>query len=648
MSAAFADRVGRRLILALLFCFALAIPAFARDWHIARFESHIYVASDGVTTVNEHIDLVFIGEYHGIYRDIPVEYPGPHGSNYTLFLKVISVLDGSGHKLKYDSSTQHGSRHLKIYIPDAVDTTRSVIISYKVTNAVRWFDGHDELYWNVTGNDWPVPIDSAAASITFPANAAGNLRAQAFTGAYGSQEQDATAEVRNSTVVIETNNPLSMRDGLTADVYISKGVLTQPSKGTQAMWFLRSNPIVLLPLWAFIVMFVFWWTKGRDPKPDISVAPMYEPPKDMTPAEVGSLIDDAVHPRDITCTMVDLAVKGYLKIEETESKVLLFSHRDYKFHLLKPRETWSALQPHERVMLNHMFSGGATASLASALQDVVAGIRLQQGHITLSPQSAASLESLGSVAPGAASEQVRLSDLKDHLDDLLPHQAKDAVSEVCLSDLKNQFYVAIPTMKNDILAELKSKGMYSVDPESAHAYVLAGILFTAVPFVLAQVLGWGSMLDSPGLLIAAGILAAIIVFLFARIMTAKSLKGVRTKVEILGFQEFINRVDADRLKRMPPDTFEKFLPYAMALGLENRWAKAFQGITQNQPTWYVGPTPYVGFNAIFFATSMHAMAMDAHQAFVAAPRASSGGSGWGGGAGGFSGGGFGGGGGGAF
>ncbi len=161
--------------------------------------------------------------------------------------------------------------------------------------------------------------------------------------------------------------------------------------------------------------------------------------------------------------------------------------------------------------------------------------------------------------------------------------------------------------------------MYSVDPESAHAYVLAGILFTAAPFVLAQVLGWGSMFDSPGLLIAAGILALIIVFLFARIMTAKSLKGVRTKVEILGFQEFINRVDADRLQRMPPDTFEKFLPYAMALGIENRWAKAFQGITQNQPTWYVGPTPYMGFNPIFFAVSMHAMATDAHQAFVAAP-----------------------------
>ena len=155
-------------------------------------------------------------------------------------------------------------------------------------------------------------------------------------------------------------------------------------------------------------------------------------------------------------------------------------------------------------------------------------------------------------------------------------------------------------MKDDILAELKSRGMYSVDPESAHAYVLAGILFTAAPFVLAQVFGWGSMLDSPVLLIAAGILAVIIVFLFARIMTAKSLKGVRTKIEILGFQEFINRVDADRLKRMPPDTFEKFLPYAMALGIENRWAKAFQGIAQNPPTWYVEPDAIRGIQSDLF------------------------------------------------
>ncbi len=539
------------------------------------------VAQDGTMTVREHLEVAFSGEYHGIYRDIPIEYPGPHGSNYTLFLTVTGVTDGQGHKLKYNSSVQNGNRHLKIYVPNAVDNTCIVDITYDVSNAVRWFDDHDELYWNVNGNDWPVPVDSAMAIIVFPPNAVNNLRAQAFTGSYGSQAQDATVVVNGNVVKAQTNNPLSMREGLTADVYINKGVLTEPSQLTQAIWFLRSNVIVLLPLWAFVVMFFFWWTKGRDPKADISVAPMYEPPKDMTPAEVGTLIDDSVHPRDITCTLVDLAVKGYLKIEETESKILLFSQRDYTFHLIKEAE-WGHLQAHELVTMNHLFENGAT--------------------------------------------------------------------EVKLSDLRNRFYVAIPTIKEDILAELKNKGMYSVDPDSAHAYVMVGIVLVVLPFVIAQLLGWGNVLDAPGLLVAAGLISLVIVFLFARIMTAKSLKGVHTKVEILGFQEFVNRVDADRLKRMPPDTFEKFLPYAMALGIEGRWAKAFQGIVQNPPSWYVGPTPYLNFNPVFFVGSMHAMASDAHQAFVAAPRASSSGSGWsgGGGGGGFSGGGFGGGGGGAF
>jgi len=578
---------GTRIALLLASCLTLASPAFAREWHITHFDSNMTVSQDGTMVVREHLVLYFNGSFRGIYRDIPIQYPGPHGSNYTLFLKVNGVTDGGGHKLKYESSIHGDYRHLKIYIPDAVNASRMVDIEYTVNNAIRWFDDHDELYWNVTGNDWAVPIDDVNASILFPAGAVNNLRAQAFTGLYGSPAQNATVVINGNLVTVRSSEPLSMREGLTADVYITKGVLTEPSKLTFAVWFLRSNVIVLLPLWAFIVMFVFWWTKGRDPKPDRSVAPQYEPPKGMTPAEVGTLIDDSVHPRDITSTLIDLAVKGYIKIEETDSKVLLFTHRDYTFHSLKEPGTWSSgsLEAHERVMLNHMFAGGAT--------------------------------------------QIRLS------------------------ELRNQFYVAIPAIKEDILAELRGKGMYSVDPDSAHAYVALGVLITAVPFVLAQVFGWADILGSVGLLIAAAIIAVIIIFLFARIMTAKSLKGVRTKVEILGLQEFILRVDADRLKRMPPDTFEKVLPFAMALGIENHWAKAFQGIVQNAPTWYVGPTPYMGgFNPIFFAGAMHNMAMDAHQAFVAAPRASSTGSGWSGGGfgggGGFSGGGFGGGGGGAF
>jgi uncharacterized membrane protein len=191
--------------------------------------------------------------------------------------------------------------------------------------------------------------------------------------------------------------------------------------------------------------------------------------------------------------------------------------------------------------------------------------------------------------------------------------------------------------------------MYTLDPGSASGYSVAAAVLIGLLVAAVQYLGLMNLFNSVPLLICAILVSAVIWWLFARQMTAKSLLGVRTVVGILGFQEFMNRVDADRIKRLPPDTFEKYLAYAMALGVEQHWAQAFAGIVKDPPSWYVASTPYGVFNPIFFSSSMHSMATDMHQVFVSAPRSSSTGSGFGGGdGGGSSGGGFGGGGGDAF
>src|SRR5271157_3549126 len=206
----------QRRLFVLFLLFALAASAHARDWHITDFQDSISIAPDGTALVSEKISVAFVGEWHGIHRTIPVEYPGPRGTNYTLFLNILSVTDENGNKLKYESSKSGAYRDLKIYIPGAVDTTRIVNIDYRVRNGVRFFDSNGgsnsdsyaEFYWNVTGNDWQVPIDHASAFVTLPENAAGSLRAQAFTGAYGSKESDATAEVKGADATFETNRPL--------------------------------------------------------------------------------------------------------------------------------------------------------------------------------------------------------------------------------------------------------------------------------------------------------------------------------------------------------------------------------------------------------------------------------------------------------
>ena len=565
-----------QVLLVLLLVFSL--PAWSRSYHISKFNSNIRVEEDGSARIEEQITFFFKGVYQGIYRDIPVDYPGPSGSNYTLFIKIDSVTDDGGNKLKYEKKTNNGFLHLKIYVPGATDASRTVNIEYSVANGTRFFEDHDEFYWNVTGNDWPVPIEQASAMIYFPPEASGKLRAQAFQGVYGSS-QHASASVTGPGVSIETTDPLPMRGGLTADVCVEKGVLHQPSGIARFFRFIRSNPVVTVPLWAFAVMFPMWWIKGRDPDPGMSVAPMYEPPEKMGPAEVGTLIDGSVDPRDITSVLVDMAVRGYVKIVETEHKGFLSSTKDYEFHLLKNRGEWNDLTDYETAMLGNVFAGS----------DVV-----------------------------------------------------------LLSSLRNHFYTALPAIKRGVLGALKSKGMYTLDPTSASGYQGLGLILVLLPYFALQAFGFADFLSSVPLVIGSGLVAVAIIVLFGRQLTATSLKGARTQVQIKGFQEFMNRVDADRLKRMPPDTFEKFLPYAMALGVEHRWAKAFEGIVQNPPSWYQG-TYGPNFSTFYFVNSLGSMATTASSTFVSAPRASSSGSGWSsGGGGGFSGGGFGGGGGGAF
>jgi len=565
----------------LLFCVSPS-GAQQRSWRISDFSADIDIHPNGSADVDERISLVFNGSFRGIHRYIPVDYLGPEGSNYSLFLTVEKVTDDEGQRLKYSSKKTGNNRVLTIYIPGATDTSKRIHILYSMRNAVKFFEDHDEFYWNVTGTGWPVAIDAASTYVRFPPAANGKLRAQSYAGVYGSREQ-AITDIQGSNVVAETSNPLPARGGLTVDIFIPKGILEPPSAFTRAFWFLASNPVILTPVWAFVVMFALWWTKGRDPNAGLSVAPMYQPPDDMRPAEVGTLVDDSTDARDITSILVDLAVRGYIKIREQEvAQLLVFHKKDYVFVQLKGPEQWNDLAPFERVMMENLFAAGQT--------------------------------------------------------------------ETHIADLRNRFYVAIQPIKSYVLSSLKDKGMYTLDPESAHAYWILGAVITAAPFVLAGYFLHVDFTQSGFWMFGSIALSILIIILFSRVMSAKSMKGARTRVQILGFQEFMNRVDADRLKRMPPDTFEKFLPYAMALGVEHHWAKAFQGIVQSPPTWYEGAYG-PNFNTWLFMHNLSAMTTDTSSAFVSTPRASYDSSGFGGGGssgGGFSGGGFGGGGGDAF
>jgi uncharacterized membrane protein len=569
--------------LLLAFSCFLTSSSAARELRIEKFSSEIVVSANGSIDVTETITARFIGgPWHGLYRSIPIEYVTPQGLNYTLFLSVKSITDGNGNKLKFEASRERHYRKLKIYVPNADNSTQTISIEYTVSDALRFFEDHDELYWNVTGDEWDVPIQSADARIVLPEGTT-NIRANVFTGSYRSTAHNADAEIAGNGVEVHTRDPLRYHEGLTVAVAFDKGFVHEPTALDKLSLFLQSNWPLGLPFIAFLIMFYLWWTQGRDPRLR-PIAAQYEPPDQLSPGEVGTLIDNSADMRDITSSIVDLAVRGYMVIEEHEKNRMLglVHDKDYNFILKIERSKWSKLKPHEEVLLNGFFSTGT------------------------------------------------------------------ADETVSMSSLENRFYKNLPDIKSRIFESLVTHGYYRRRPDSVRASYLG------IGVVVGVLLVWGgasiaaSMGMAPLTFIIAGILSAAVICGFGWFMPAHTEQGARAMEGVLGFEDFLVHVDSDRFNRTikTPQMFEKFLPFAMALGVEKNWSKAFQGIMTQPPDWYHGSYG-PNFYPMMFIGDLNGMSSRASSVMASAPR-SSGGSGFGGGGGGFSGGGFGGGGGGGF
>jgi uncharacterized membrane protein len=575
-----------RFVLYLVtFLYLFASPLLSKELRIEKFDAQIAVLPDSSINVTESVTAHFIGSpWHGLYREIPVEFVTPQEMNYSLFLKITRIADGSGHDLKYESSRERHYLKLKIYVPNPDNSVQTINIQYTVSDALRFFEDHDEFYWNITGDEWDVPIASASATISLPVEAK-NIRANVYTGHYQSRGRDAEVEVSGNGVEVRTTRPLAFHEGLTVAIAFDKGVVQAPSAADKLGLFLRSNWPLGLPLIVAAIMFWLWWTKGRDPRLR-PIAAQYEPPDKLTPSEVGTLVDNSADMRDITASIVDLAVRGYLVIQEhTQDHMMgLWKDKDYSFTLKKDRNQWTTLKPHEQALLDGIF-GVATAG-----------------------------------------------------------------ETVSIASLHNEFYKSLPIIKNRVFDSLVSNGYYTHRPDSVRGtYIGAGL-------VLGFLSIWGGAMIARNLgmaappFIIAGIASGAIICAFGWFMPARTLSGTRTLEGVLGFEDFLAHVEADRFNRTikSPEMFEKFLPFAMALGVEKNWSYAFQNIYTQPPSWYQGGSFGPPFFAYGFVNNLNAMSSQAGTVFASAPR-SSGGSGFsGGGGGGFSGGGFGGGGGGGF
>jgi uncharacterized membrane protein YgcG len=571
------------VVLLLLLPAAAPFPVRAEDFSIRSFHADIEVRNDSSIRVTETIDTEFHRPRHGIFRDIPFRYADELGDTTVMPVRIESVGGPPGTVRKYRVGRTGGHVRVRIGDPERyVDGRQRYVIRYTVENAIVPFPDHDELYWNVTGNEWPVEIGSVSATVTF---ASGPFpappRTRCFTGPRGSREQACKASADGSRATFVSTREFRPGEGMTIVVGWDKGIVHQAS-GWKSVFYnlnLPENWVFIAPWFSLGFMLVRWRRKGRDPVTGDPLVVAYTPPEEdgrpFLPAEIGALIDERLDPKDITASLVDLAVKGYLKIEEGKSTGLIFHKTEYL--LRKVKEPGTELPRFERMLMERLFPGSDP--------------------------------------------------------------------EVSTSDLKHAFYKNLDDLKTAAFDSLVRMKCFAANPADVKKrYIIAGIAIMLGGGVVGGLVKTfpGEGFSRAGI---ALILSGLPVILFARFMPVKTLKGVKSLGRIKGFEEFLLRAEKDRLERMnDQNLFEKYLPYAIALDVSDRWAKAFEGIYQEPPQWYVSPGGIGTFRPTAFHHSLDSALSTMSSAMHSSPRSS--GSGFSGG--GSSGGGGGGGGGGSW
>ncbi|MFA5986362.1 MAG: DUF2207 domain-containing protein [Parcubacteria group bacterium] len=547
----------------------LLAPIFSvRAEEIKTYDVDMTINADATVDVAETIQYDYgTTQRHGIYRDVPVKYTNATNDNRTITLDHITVADQYG--VPYTFVTARDGDNLQIKIGNAdkfVTGMNTYVITYTVTGAINYFDDHDELYWNATGDRWSALMKAVQVTVHAPQIS----KTACFAGPYGSTVACDDMITNNDRTVTFAQENLVSGSGVTTVIGMPAGTVYKPTLQQKIVKYLMDNWIFGLPVFVLIVMWRLWYTKGRDPEGKGTIVPYYEAPEGLTAAEVGMIAEDAVAPKSVSAAIIQLAVNGHLTIKKIDKKGV-FSSEDYEF--TQTGKSSADVSEQDKLLFDAIFGGAQTRRM---------------------------------------------------------------------SDLKEKFYKDLVAIKKSIEGAIMQKGYYTGTPSIVRAtYVTIGIFLIVGSFIAGSMAG-----------LAYGIatfLSSVIILSFGIVMPQRTKNGAIVREQVLGLKLYMETAEKDRINfhNAPEknlERFEKLLPYAMVLGVEEAWAKQFEDIYKTKPQWYESGD--ATFSPILFAHSLHAFSDANNATMVSQPSsAGSGGSGFSGGG---SGGGFGGGGGGSW
>jgi len=382
--------VHRHLLVVGLAIIALglwAAPALADEgWVIERFAADITINKDGSLHIVEAIDANFGGlQKHGILRTIPVRYQWDDTHLRVYQLQVRSVTDGSAKIVRYETSDQGGSKVIKIGDPDRTVSGRQTYrITYDLSGAMNAFPDHDELFWNVNGGSWDVRAQSVTATVHAPA---APQQVTCYQGAAGPDEA-CRFTITSSGADFAATRPLAPRGQLTIVASLAKGVVAEPAPivardAGNVLAYFEPQPLWLaLAVLALVAGLVFlywrWYTVGRDARERETIVPEYEPPDKARPAQLGVILDESADTKDVTATIVDLAVRGYLTITE-EPQPWIFAKKDWTLH--STGKATNELLPYEKIVYDGLFKDGADVKVSELRTHFISSLRSAEGEL---------------------------------------------------------------------------------------------------------------------------------------------------------------------------------------------------------------------------------------------------------------------------
>jgi uncharacterized membrane protein YgcG len=629
---------------AITACIALAaIPhAHADSERIISFQSDITVREDSVLQVTERIVVRSLGDSikRGIYRDFPTTYRDRFGFNRIVGFEVASVLR-DGQPENYRVESEGNGKRVYIGRVDVVldPGVYQYSITYTTTRQIAFAGDHNELYWNVTGNNWSFPIGRAEARVRVPAGARDRiLSAAGWTGPVGSIEQDYISETgRDGTVHFISTRELAPGEGLTISVKWPRGFVAEPTEETLREEFLRDNRGIIAGFGGLLAVLcyylVVWIIAGRDPRPG-TIIPLYAPPDGLSPAGMRFISEMGYDHRIFAAAVINMAVKGYLSIHED----------DGEYTLKKEKSDEKPLSADEKKISSKLFGGRDSIVLKTENHSMISGaITALKKSLSLTYEKQYFVRNLRYFVPG-----------------LLLSVAALVYSFIMVMTESPEHFILIWLSFWSIaviflLVKVASSWKEALSKKSHRVINTAGALFFtafSLPFFAAEifVLGYYLTIGPPWMLLnVLGVL--LLNYVFYRLLKAPTRAGRRLLDRVEGFRLYLTVAEKDRLETVtPPEktvaTFERFLPYALALGVENSWAEYFSGVlnvpgpsgSTYSPRWYTGSS-WSSMGASGFASSFGNSFASAVSSSSTAPGRGSGGGGSSGGGGGGGGGG---------